>query len=66
MIIEESERSRLAHEMRNSLGAIRTAAELLQRRLPEEPKSQRLLEVLIKEVLRLDELITEALPRPPK
>ena len=66
MIIDEAERRHVVHEMRNALGAVRTAAELLQRRLPDEPRAQRLLEVLLKEADRLDQMITSAFPRPPE
>jgi signal transduction histidine kinase len=59
----EAMRRHYVHEMRNSLGAIRTAAELLQRRLPEDPRFARLLEILLKEAERLDQLIGEAFPR---
>jgi len=52
-------RRRLAHEIRNAAGAIRTAAELLQRRYQPEGREQRLFEVILAEVDRLKELTKE-------
>ncbi len=46
----------LVHEIRNSLGAIRTAVELLQRRYRPEGREQRLFEVILTEVDRLSAL----------
>ena len=46
----------LVHEIRNSLSAIRTAVELLQRRYPPEGREQRLFEVILAEVDRLSAL----------
>ena len=52
-------RRRLAHEIRNAAGAIRTAAELLQRRYHPEGRDLRLFEVILAEVERLKDLIKE-------
>ncbi|MGH7860046.1 MAG: histidine kinase dimerization/phospho-acceptor domain-containing protein [Candidatus Binatia bacterium] len=49
-------RRRVAHEVRNSLGAIRTATELLERRYRPDGKEQRLFQVILKEIDRLDEI----------
>ncbi len=49
-------RRHLAHEIRNSLGAMRSAAELLQRRYKPEGRELRLFEVILKEIDRLAEL----------
>jgi nitrogen-specific signal transduction histidine kinase len=49
-------RRHLAHEIRNSLGAMRSAAELLHRRYQPEGRELRLFEVIIKEIDRLVEL----------
>lgn len=49
-------RRRVAHEVRNSLGAIRTATELLERRYQPDGKEQRLFQVILKEIDRLDEI----------
>ena len=45
----ESARRLLVHEMRNAIGAIRTATELLQRRYRPEGRDQRLFEVIFSE-----------------
>jgi nitrogen-specific signal transduction histidine kinase len=52
----EAARRHIAHEMRNAIGAIRNAAELLQRRYNPEGRELRLFELILKEVDRLDEL----------
>ncbi len=49
-------RRHLAHEIRNSLGAMRSAAELLARRYHPEGRELRLFEVILKEIDRLAEL----------
>lgn len=54
-------RSKLAHAIRNSLGAIRTAAELLERHYSPEGREQRLFRVMLKEIERIDELTQEEL-----
>jgi nitrogen-specific signal transduction histidine kinase len=46
----------LVHEIRNSLGAIRTAVELLERRYRPEGREQRLFEVILTEIDRLSAL----------
>jgi nitrogen-specific signal transduction histidine kinase len=53
----------LVHEIRNSLGAIRTAVELLQRRYRPEGREQRLFEVILTEVDRLSALAASS-PEP--
>jgi nitrogen-specific signal transduction histidine kinase len=52
----------LVHEIRNSLGAIRTAVELLQRRYRPEGREQRLFEVILTEIDRLSELSKSSPP----
>ncbi|OLC15753.1 MAG: hypothetical protein AUH29_07105 [Candidatus Rokubacteria bacterium 13_1_40CM_69_27] len=47
----------LAHEIRNPLGAIRGAVQLLQRELGEDPRLSEYTEVLLKEVDRLNRII---------
>ena len=49
----------LAHDVRNSAGAIRAAVELLQRRYQPEGRELRLFEVIFTEIERLRQL-TEA------
>ena len=49
-------RRKVAHEMRNCLGAIRTAAELLERHYHPEGREQRLFSVILQEVDRLDDI----------
>lgn len=49
-------RRRVAHEIRNSLGAIRAAAELLERRYNPEGREQRLFQIVLKELDRLEEI----------
>ena len=58
----EAARRHIAHEMRNSIGAIRSATELLQRRYNPEGREQRLFEVILKEIERLNELVGRPLP----
>ena len=52
----EAARRHVAHEMRNAIGAIRSATELLQRRYQPEGREQRLFDVIYKEIDRLNEL----------
>ena len=52
----EAARQLLVHEMRNAIGAIRTATELLQRRYRPEGRDLRLFEVIFSEIDRLDAL----------
>jgi nitrogen-specific signal transduction histidine kinase len=49
-------RASFVHEVRNSLGAIRTAAELLQQRYQPQGRELRLFEVIISEIDRLNDL----------
>jgi nitrogen-specific signal transduction histidine kinase len=53
----EAVRRRFAHDIRNSLGAIRSAAELLQRRYKPEGRDLKLFEVILAEVARLSESV---------
>lgn len=50
-------RRELAHELRNALGAIRSATELLQRRYQPKERDLRLFQVILQEVDRLNELV---------
>lgn len=60
----DAARRHVAHELRNSLGAMRSAVELLQRHYRPEGRELRLFDVLIKEVDRLTELTdSELAPR---
>jgi nitrogen-specific signal transduction histidine kinase len=52
----DAARRLLAHDMRNAIGAIRTATELLQRRYRPEGRDLRLIEVIFAELARLDAL----------
>lgn len=54
--IPDRERRRLVHEIRNALGAIRTAAELLERRYRPEGREERLFRAIFQEIDRLDAL----------
>lgn len=47
----------LAHEVRNPLGAIRGAAEILQEELPEEHRKSEFFQILIEETGRLSEVL---------
>ena len=59
----------LAHEIRNPLGAIRGAVELLPVP-PDDPEAHRLQQVVLREVDRINELVTQMLtlarPQPPQ
>jgi signal transduction histidine kinase len=59
----------LAHEIRNPLGIIKTATQLLHRRVDLPDTDKRHLEYVISEVSRINDLITEFLdfakPNPP-
>jgi two-component system nitrogen regulation sensor histidine kinase GlnL len=58
----------LAHEIKNPLGGIRGAAQLMERELPVESELREYLRVVLKEVQRVnlivEELLTLASPRP--
>lgn len=60
----EAARRYLVHEMRNSIGAIRSAAELLQRRYNPEGRDLRLFEIIFQEADALNELVGKK-PAPP-
>ena len=49
----------LAHEIRNPLGAIKTTAQLLHEDLHQHPNAQQYLNIITKEVNRLDTLVNE-------
>lgn len=49
----------LAHEVRNPLGAIKGTAQLLAEDVREMPRTAELARVIVKEVNRLDELVSE-------
>lgn len=57
------ERRRLAHEMRNALGAVRTSAELLERRLTLGEREARLMKIVLSECDHLESLIDESFGR---
>ncbi len=57
----DAARRHVAHEVRNSLGAIRSAAELLERHYHPEERQLRLFRIIIKEVDRLAEITQEEL-----
>jgi nitrogen-specific signal transduction histidine kinase len=58
----DSARRKVAHEIRNSLGAIRAATELLERHYsPPAGREQRLFQVLLKEIDRLGEITEDEL-----
>lgn len=59
--VSDPARRRVAHEIRNSLGAIRNAAELLERRYQPEGRDQRLFRVIVTEIDRLAEITEEEL-----
>ena len=52
----EAARRVLVHDMRNAIGAIRTATELLQRHYRPAGRDLRLFEVIFSELERLDAL----------
>jgi two-component system nitrogen regulation sensor histidine kinase GlnL len=57
----------LAHELRNPLAGLKGAAQLLQKKLHEQPQSRALLQLIEKEVVRLTVLIDQFMnPEPPK
>ncbi len=58
----EAARRHLVHEIRNAIGAIKSATELLQRRYNPEGREQRLFEVILKEVDRVNELVEQRAP----
>ena len=57
----------LAHELRNPLAGLKGAAQLLQKKLHDQPQSHALLQLIEKEVVRLTVLIDQFMnPEPPK
>ena len=53
-----------AHDLRNSIGAIRTAAEVLQRRHGSEGTNPKLFTIILDELDRLEKMVdTEIAPR---
>jgi nitrogen-specific signal transduction histidine kinase len=57
----EADRPNVAHAIRNSLGAIRTAAELLERHYSPQGRERRLFQVMLTEIDRLGKLTDEEL-----
>ncbi|MCC6139511.1 MAG: PAS domain S-box protein [Nitrospira sp.] len=57
----------MAHEIRNPLGALAGAMQMLRKDLPADETSQRLMDIAIREAMRLNTIITEFLQyaRPP-
>lgn len=57
----------MAHEIRNPLGALAGAMQMLRKDLHADETSQRLMEIAVREATRLDNIITEFLQyaRPP-
>jgi len=57
----------MAHEIRNPLGALAGAMQMLRKDLEADETSQRLIEIAVREATRLDAIITEFLgyARPP-
>ena len=57
----------MAHEIRNPLGALAGAMQMLRKDIPADATSQRLMDIAIREATRLDTIITEFLQyaRPP-
>ena len=57
----------MAHEIRNPLGALAGAMQMLRKDLQADETSQRLMDIAIREATRLDDIITEFLQyaRPP-
>ncbi|MDC8448656.1 MAG: ATP-binding protein [Nitrospira sp.] len=57
----------MAHEIRNPLGALAGAMQMLRKDLEADETSQRLIEIAVREATRLDAIITEFLQyaRPP-
>ena len=53
-----------AHDLRNSIGAIRTAAEVLQRRVGSEGSNAKLFTIMLDELDRLEKMVdTDIAPR---
>ena len=57
----------MAHEIRNPLGALAGAMQMLRNEVPAEETNRRLMDIAIREATRLDSIITEFLQyaRPP-
>lgn len=57
----------LAHELRNPLAGLKGAAQLLQKKVAEQPSAQALVTLIENEVVRLTQLIDQFMtPAPPK
>jgi two-component system nitrogen regulation sensor histidine kinase GlnL len=57
----------LAHELRNPLAGLKGAAQLLQKKMHDQPQSQALVSLIENEVVRLTHLIDQFMnPAPPK
>ena len=62
--LPETERRRLTHSLRNSLGAMLSATEILERHYKPDGREARLFRVLLEEIARLGKLIDDQLGRP--
>lgn len=63
-IDDPEERRSLAHDLRNSIGAARTAAEVLQRRHGADSSNAKLFAILLAELDRLETAVdVEIAPR---
>jgi nitrogen-specific signal transduction histidine kinase len=61
---DPQDRRLFAHDARNAIGAIRTAAEVLQRRHGGEGTNPKLFAIILEELDRLEKLVdTEISPR---
>lgn len=58
-IDDPAERRRFGHDLRNSIGAARTAAEVLQRRFGGEPSNAKLFAILLAELDRLEAAVDD-------
>ena len=56
---DSTERRRFAHDLRNSIGAARTAAEVLQRRFGSEASNAKLFTILLAELDRLETVVDQ-------
>ena len=64
-LLEVPQHRRLcAHDLRNAIGALRTAAEVLQRRHGSEGSNAKLFTIMLDELDRLEKMVdTEISPR---
>ncbi|MEA2623987.1 MAG: His Kinase (phospho-acceptor) domain [Candidatus Binatota bacterium] len=59
--LTDDERRNLTHELRNSLGAMLSATEILERRYQPEAREARLFRVIFEEITRMRGLIENEL-----